>query len=76
MKYLVMGRLFGILILIFLFVILNGYVLVGELRDREKLVELVLNFMKIGLEEFSEVIERIVIKRFEGVENIVDEKKK
>lgn len=70
-----MGRLFGISILTSLFAILNGHALVGELRDREKSVESALNFMKIGLEEFSEVIERIVIKRLEGVENIVDEKK-
>lgn len=30
--------------------------------------------MKIGLQEFSEGIEKMVMKKFEGVENIVDEK--
>uniref|UniRef100_A0A8W8JSX9 Fibrinogen C-terminal domain-containing protein n=1 Tax=Magallana gigas TaxID=29159 RepID=A0A8W8JSX9_MAGGI len=69
-----MGRLFGMTILTFLFAIVNGHALVGELGDRQKSVESALYFMKIGLQEFSESIERVVIKRLEGVENIVDEK--
>lgn len=73
-KILAMGRLFGIWILTSLFAIVNGHALVDELGDRQKSVESALNLMKIGLQEFSEGIERIVIKRLKGVENIVDEK--
>lgn len=69
-----MGGPFKILILISLFVTLNGYILDGELGDRQKSVDSALSFLKIGLQEFSEGIERMVMKRLEGVENIVDEK--
>lgn len=44
-----MFRLFNILILNLFFVIINGYVLVDEFGDREKIVDLVLKFMKFGL---------------------------
>lgn len=69
-----MGSFFEILILILLFVIVNGNVVVDEFKDKQMFVDLVLKFMKIGLQEFSEGIEYMVMKRFEGVEIIVDEK--
>lgn len=69
-----MGRRFEISILTSLFAIVIGNVVVGELKDKQKSVDSVLRFIKIGLQEFSEGIEQMVMKRLEGVENIVDEK--
>lgn len=69
-----MFRLFNILILNSFFAIINGHVLVDESGDREKTVDSALKFMKLGLQEHLESIERMVIKRLEGVEDIVEEK--
>lgn len=69
-----MGRLFRISILISLLAILNGHILVDQFEERRKSVESALKFMKIGLQEFSEGIERMVMKRLDGVESIVEEK--
>lgn len=69
-----MFRLFNILILNSFFAIINGHVLVDEFGDREKTVDSALKFMKLGLQEHLESIERMVIKRLEGVEDIVEEK--
>ncbi|XP_065934026.1 angiopoietin-4-like isoform X2 [Magallana gigas] len=69
-----MGRQFKILILISIFAIVSGYDLVHEFKDRQKSVDQALDYMKIGLQEFSEGIEKMVMKKLEGVENIVDEK--
>lgn len=68
-----MGRLFEMSILTLLFAIVNGYVLVDEWKDREKL-DSALRLMEIGLQEISEGIERMVMTRLEGVEDIVEEK--
>ncbi|XP_065934032.1 angiopoietin-4 isoform X3 [Magallana gigas] len=69
-----MGSLLEISILISLFAIVNGNVVVDELKDKQTSVDSALKFMKIGLQEFSEGIEQMVMKRLEGVETIVDEK--
>lgn len=69
-----MGSLFEISILISLFAIVNGNVVIDELKDKQTSVDSALKFMKIGLQEFSEGIEQMVMKRLEGVETIVDEK--
>lgn len=69
-----MGGQFKISILISIFAIVNGYDLVHEFKDRQKSVDQALDYMKIGLQEFSEGIEKMVMKKLEGVENIVDEK--
>lgn len=68
-----MGRQFKISILFSIFAIVNGYDLVHDLKDRQKSADQALDYMKIGLQEFSKGIEKMVMKRLEGVENIVDE---
>ncbi|XP_052715843.1 angiopoietin-4-like isoform X2 [Crassostrea angulata] len=69
-----MGRLFGILILTSLLVSLNGQVLFDDMGDRQRSADLALQCMRTELQQFSQGIERMVMKKLEGIENIIEEK--
>nr|XP_034338048.1 microfibril-associated glycoprotein 4 [Crassostrea gigas] len=69
-----MGRLFGILILTSLLVSLNGQVLFDDMGDRQRSTDLALQCMRTGLQQFSQGIEKMVTKKLEEVENIIETK--
>uniref|UniRef100_A0A8W8JML9 Fibrinogen C-terminal domain-containing protein n=1 Tax=Magallana gigas TaxID=29159 RepID=A0A8W8JML9_MAGGI len=69
-----MGRLFGILILTSLLVSLNGQVLFDDMGDRQRSTDLALQCMRTGLQQFTQGIEKMVTKKLEEVENIIETK--
>ncbi|XP_065934069.1 fibrinogen-like protein A isoform X2 [Magallana gigas] len=69
-----MGRLFGILILTSLLVSLNGQVLFDDMGDRQRSADLALQCMRTELQQFSQGIERMVTKKLEEVENVIETK--
>nr|ANH09329.1 fibrinogen-related protein 1 isoform 1 [Crassostrea gigas] len=69
-----MGRLFGILILTSLLVSLNGQVLFDDIGDRQRSADLALQCMRTGLQQFSQGIGKMVTKKLEEVENIIEAK--
>lgn len=69
-----MGRLFGILIWTSLLVSLNGQVLFDDMGDRQRSADFALQCMRTGLQQFSQGIERMVMKKLEAIENIIEAK--
>eukprot|EP00105_Crassostrea_gigas_P015419 XP_011432409.1 PREDICTED: microfibril-associated glycoprotein 4 [Crassostrea gigas] len=69
-----MGRLFGILILTSLIVSLSGQVLFDDIGDRQRSADLALQCMRTGLQQFSQGIEKMVTKKLEEVENVIETK--
>lgn len=67
-----MEKLFGILIRTLLLLSMNEQVLSEEIGNMDK--DSALNLMKTGLEQFSQGIEKMMMKRFEGDENMIETK--
>lgn len=67
-----MEKLFGILIRTLLLLSMNKQVLSEEIRNMDK--DSALNLMKTGLEQFSQGIEKMMMKRFEEDENMIETK--
>lgn len=49
-----MGRLFGILIWILLFVFMKGQIIFDDLDDKDRSVDLTLQLLRIELQQFSQ----------------------
>lgn len=67
-----MEKLFGILIRTLLLLSMNKQVLSEEIGNMDK--DSALNLMKTGLEQFSQGIEKMMMKRFEEDENMIETK--
>lgn len=67
-----MVKLFGILIQTLLLLSINEYVMSEEIGNVFK--DSALNLMKTGLEQFSQGIEKMMLKRFDGDNTIVETK--
>lgn len=67
-----MEKLFGILIRTLLLLSMNKQVLSEEIGNMDK--DSALNLMKTGLEQFSQGIEKMIMKRFEEDENMIETK--
>ena len=55
-----------------LFLLTKGQVLFDDMGERKRSVELALFYMRNDLQEFSQGIERMVVKKLEGIENIIE----
>ncbi|XP_052683832.1 fibrinogen-like protein A [Crassostrea angulata] len=69
-----MGRLFEFLIWSLLFLSTKGQALYDDMGDRKRTVDLALLSMRTDLQQFSQGIERMVMKKLEGFENIIEAK--
>lgn len=69
-----MGRLFGILIWILLFVFIKGQIIFDDLDDKHRSVDLTLQLLRIELQQFSQGMERILMKKLDGIENSIEVK--
>lgn len=67
-----MEKLFGILIRTFLLLSMNKQVLSEESGNMNK--DSALNLMKTGLEQFSQGIEKMMMKIFEGDDKMIETK--
>lgn len=69
-----MGRLFGILIWILLFVFIKGQIIFDDLDDKHRSVDLTLQLLRIELQQFSQGMERILMNKLDGIENSIEVK--
>lgn len=69
-----MGRLFRILIWTFLLASMYGQVLFDDMGDRQRSADLALYFMRTEFQQFSQNIERMVMKKIDRVANIIEVK--
>lgn len=69
-----MGRLFRILIWTFLLASMYGQVLFDDMGDRQRSADLALYFMRTEFQQFSQDIERMVMKKIDRVANIIEVK--
>lgn len=69
-----MGRLFGILIWILLFVFMKGQIIFDDLDDKHRSVDLTLQLLRIELQQFSQGMERILMNKLDGIENSIEVK--
>lgn len=69
-----MGRLFEFLIWSLLFLSTKGQALYDDMGERKRSVNLALLSMRTDLQQFSQGIERMVVKKLEGIENIIQAK--
>ncbi|XP_011431020.4 fibrinogen-like protein 1 [Magallana gigas] len=69
-----MSRLFRILIWTFLLASMYGQVLFDDMGDQQRSADLALYFMRTEFQQFSQDIERLVMKKIDRVANIIEVK--